>query len=672
MKLSISKKVGIIVSASLVISLGCMFILFFINENRSKLNSTKIEAHNISQLLLKSITFSMLNGNSNVLSFIKKVKDIENLSALSVIPTNKVIDGSENKMDKSELSVLKSKKPLSFTENFKNTPVLRNIELIKAEKGCKSCHDTYTGQPMAVVSIRYSLKEMYSSIASQRLLCIALAIITILVAFFISMYLINKKIVADLNISIGSIQNLSEGDTEEVKLAERSDEIGKLNQAVMKLQTSMDERSYLGTDFANGNFEKEIVLLSPKDSLGKAFQIIKDSLKKLIDDLNELTRSALEGNLGRRADSSFHKGEFKHIINGINSTLDAVIQPIKESSKVLEKMTEGDLTVRVVGEYKGDHQIIKNSINNLSDSLSHIIKDVSEAVKNTAGASHQISSSTEEMAAGSLEQSQQTMEVAGAIEQMTKTILNTSKNSSSAAEAAKNSGIVAKAGGKVVNDTIIGMNRVAEVVKQSAATVQTLGDSSNEIGEIIQVIDDIADQTNLLALNAAIEAARAGEQGRGFAVVADEVRKLAERTTKATKEIATMIKQIQKDTEEAVDSMKRGTDEVEKGKEFANKAGHTLNQIINGTEEVLNISGQVAAASEEQSKTSEQISKSIEAISSVTEQSSAAIQQIAKTAEDLNKLTNNLESLIKKFKINDRDDQPKYSVRQNGKLVENI
>jgi methyl-accepting chemotaxis protein len=337
----------------------------------------------------------------------------------------------------------------------------------------------------------------------------------------------------------------------------------------------------------------------------------------------------------------------------------------------MEKFAEGDLTVQVVPKNEND-EIGKLFVgfNKSVHNIKGIVENIVEAVHATASAANQISSSSEEMAAGAQEQSSQTAEVASAVEEMTKTILETTKNSSQAAGAAKNSGSIAKEGGIVVSQTIEGMNRVAEVVKQSAVTVQALGKSSDQIGEIIQVIDDIADQTNLLALNAAIEAARAGEQGRGFAVVADEVRKLAERTTKATKEIAMMIKQIQKDTEGAVASMQQGTIEVEKGKELADKAGESLNQIITGAEQVVDMVTQVAAASEEQSSAAEQISKNVEAISSVAHESTNGVQQIARAAEDLNHLTENLQNLIHRFKIDENvTNKNSFAFASNKKLA---
>ncbi len=317
----------------------------------------------------------------------------------------------------------------------------------------------------------------------------------------------------------------------------------------------------------------------------------------------------------------------------------------------MESFSEGDLTVQLKVENDDEIGKLFKGFNKAINNIGEMLMRVNEAVAATAHASSEISSSTEEMAAGAQEQSAQTTEVASAVEEMTRTIYENTKNTSFAADTAKIAGDNALDGGKVVNKTIEGMNRIAEVVKKSADTVYTLGQNSDKIGEIVQVIDDIADQTNLLALNAAIEAARAGEQGRGFAVVADEVRKLAERTTKATKEIAVMIKTIQKDTSDAVNSIRQGTTEVEKGKEMANKAGDVLNKIVEGAKKVSDIVTQVAAASEEQASAAEQIGKNIESINNVTNESATGIQQIARSAEDLNNLTSDLQELVRRFKL---------------------
>jgi methyl-accepting chemotaxis protein len=327
----------------------------------------------------------------------------------------------------------------------------------------------------------------------------------------------------------------------------------------------------------------------------------------------------------------------------------------------MDKFSNGDLTVGVKPEKENDEigKLFKG-FNKSVENIKSIIASVTNAVEATASASSQISSSTEEMAAGTQEQSSQAGEVAAAVQQMTATILESTTNANRAADFASKTESVAKEGGKVVQETISGMMKISQVVANAANTIQELGNSSEQIGEIVQVIDDIADQTNLLALNAAIEAARAGEQGRGFAVVADEVRKLAERTTKATKEIAVMIKTIQSNTNGAVKSINQGTEEVEKGTQLANKTGEAINVIITSIKEVTGEINQVAASSEELSSAAEQISKNIESISAVTNESAQGTQQIARAAEDLNRLTDKLQGLVEQFKM---EEQSKGLVR---------
>jgi methyl-accepting chemotaxis protein len=420
-------------------------------------------------------------------------------------------------------------------------------------------------------------------------------------------------------------------------------------------------------DISKGNIPLKIT-----DQYNGDFNAIKENLNTCIDavnalvaDANMLAVAAVEGRLNTRADAAQHQGDFRKIVQGVNDTLDAVILPVQEGAKILAKMSEGDLTVRVVGEYQGDHQLLKNSINTVGQSLNKALLDVTDAVEATASASSEISSSTEQMAAGSQEQSSQAGEVAAAVEEMTRTIMENSKNALGAVETAKNAKRSAEQGGKVVEETVAGMKRIAGVVMKSAETVQELGRSSEQIGEIISVIDDIADQTNLLALNAAIEAARAGDQGRGFAVVADEVRKLAERTTKATKEIAVMIKKIQADTSGAVISMEEGTREVNNGISLADKAGTSLHEIVSISQTVTDMITQIATASEQQTSTSEQISKNVEAISTVTAETASGTQQVARAAEDLNRLTENLQQLVSRFTITDEN-----SSRRSGKKPE--
>ncbi len=400
-----------------------------------------------------------------------------------------------------------------------------------------------------------------------------------------------------------------------------------------------------------------------------AYEISRDKLIQLIKELNSLIKDAKEGELDNRGNENKFEGAYREIVSGFNQTLDAVILPVQDGAKALEVMATGDFTVRIESDYKGQHRKIKDSINKLAESVSKILQEVVDATQATSSAASQISSSSEELASGSQELSSQVHEIATAIEQMTSTIIETTKNTSTTANTAKNSVEIAQKGGQVIMQTIDGIGKIADVVNKAAEIIKELGKNSQQIGDIVQVIDEIADQTNLLALNAAIEAARAGEQGRGFAVVADEVRKLAERTTKATKEIAQMIRTIQGDTNTAVQSVTEGATVVEEGKKLAARAGESLKEIISGANQVVDLANQVASASEEQSSTAEQISKNIESISHVTNESASGVQQIARAADDLNRLTENLSNLVAQFKVDNRKVRSDYYLRENGKLI---
>ncbi|MBU2492043.1 MAG: HAMP domain-containing protein [Bacteroidetes bacterium] len=453
------------------------------------------------------------------------------------------------------------------------------------------------------------------------------------------------------------------------------DEFGELANMLRALRDAQKEKINAAEKIAAGSLEK-VKPASDDDKLAFAFNQEVEIIEALLFEAGKLIDANNEGNLKVRGDVSKFQGGWKQIIEGINSILDATVAPIDEAGEVLETMAQGNFTKKMRGDYKGDYLSMKENVNRVIVSLSNVIGQVAGSSSELASSASQISSSTEEMAAGASEQSSQTTEVASAVEQMTKTIMESTRNANDAAQAAKEAGAKANEGGKVVVETIKGINRIAEVVTESAKTIQELGKSSDQIGEIIQVINDIAEQTNLLALNAAIEAARAGEQGRGFAVVADEVRKLAERTTKATKEIETMIKQIQRDTSGAVEAIQEGTKEVERGKELAQKAGDSLHEIIANSDRVSSIITQLAAASEEQSATSESISQNVEAINNVTHQTAQGTAQISHAAEDLYRLTSNMQELISHFKLANADEDEytegehsRFAVRGNGKLI---
>ena len=325
----------------------------------------------------------------------------------------------------------------------------------------------------------------------------------------------------------------------------------------------------------------------------------------------------------------------------------------KELQQILNELSEGNLTIEVA-QRNGDDVIsrIYNAVYTMVSNLRELITQIKDASATLASASTEISSSAEQLAAAGQQQNMQANEVAAAVEQMAEITRSNTENAKSTAQHARGNSDIAKEGAEIVRRTVHKMGEISRVVSSAADTVKRLGDASAQINEIISVINEIAEQTNLLALNAAIEAARAGEHGKGFAVVADEVRKLAERTTQATQEIENMIRNIQKETQDAVRSMESGTREVTEGIELARQAGEALDKIEQSAQKVGEFVEMISVSSEEQYSAISQIAKNIDSITSVVKESSTGIQEIARSAAELSRLTEYLNSLIGRFRLN--------------------
>jgi len=283
--------------------------------------------------------------------------------------------------------------------------------------------------------------------------------------------------------------------------------------------------------------------------------------------------------------------------------------------------------------------------------LRQVLDVVSRSSSEVAAAAVELNASAHQTASASHEVVEQTGTVATASEEMAATSADIASNCHRAADSSAIASSTAQNGAAIVRNTMQNMDAIAEKVRHSASVVEQLGTRSDQIGAIVATIEDIADQTNLLALNAAIEAARAGEQGRGFAVVADEVRALAERTTKATREIGEMIKSVQSETKLAVEVMNQGVSNVTKGADEAVQSGTAITEILNHIDQVTSQINQIATAAEEQTATTQEITTNIQQIADSVEMSARSSQEISHAASQLSRLSVELQTTLEKFRL---------------------
>ena len=318
-----------------------------------------------------------------------------------------------------------------------------------------------------------------------------------------------------------------------------------------------------------------------------------------------------------------------------------------EMEDIARRVAEGDLTIKLQSGKTGVYEEMRRMV----ESLRQVMEKVSHSAQEVSIAAVQLNGNALKTADGSQNVVSQSDTVATASEEMAATSSDIANSCHQAADSSNSASITAQSGAAIVRETVEGMSRIAEKVRSSAGAVEQLGARSEQIGQIVGTIEDIADQTNLLALNAAIEAARAGEQGRGFAVVADEVRALAERTTRATREIGEMIKSIQSETKLAVKAMEQGVDEVERGTAGASRSGQALEKILEQIGEVTSQVNQIATAAEEQTATTREITNNIHSISDTVQMSARSSQEMSQSSSRLSELSADLQDLVRRFRL---------------------
>lgn len=333
------------------------------------------------------------------------------------------------------------------------------------------------------------------------------------------------------------------------------------------------------------------------------------------------------------------------------ATVSGITKAVRELQVGGQQLADGNLGYRVTYQGRDELGEISSSFNAMASRFHHTIQELAGAVEQLAAAAEQTAQISTETSDGIRRQQLETDQVATAMNEMSATVQDVAGNAASAARAAQEADQQSESGKLVVHQTISSIDSLASEVEHAATVIHELEADSAGISSVVDVIRSIADQTNLLALNAAIEAARAGEQGRGFAVVADEVRSLASRTQQSTSEIQTMIEKLQGGANRAVAVMQSSCTKAQAGKQQVASAGHMLDQISNAVAIINDMNAMIASAAEEQSSVAEEINRNVTSVSQIAEETSEASRQNVATSKQLSALATQLQRLVHMFRL---------------------
>jgi methyl-accepting chemotaxis protein len=328
-----------------------------------------------------------------------------------------------------------------------------------------------------------------------------------------------------------------------------------------------------------------------------------------------------------------------------------ITRPLNRAVEVAQRVAEGDLTVRIEVESSDEIGKLMSSLRIMNENLASLIRQAGDSSLNVASAASELSTSALQVSKSSQQQSEAASSMAAAVEEMTVSVSQITDHANGAEKFASESSALSREGGKVIGEMIAKMHEISRTVNDSSRGMEELTGQSEQISSIVMVIKEVADQTNLLALNAAIEAARAGEQGRGFAVVADEVRKLAERTAQSTLDISGVIEKIRHSIHAVMDSMRFGVEQVNQGMTQAEETVEAISRINTGSQQVVVTVNDISVALREQSMANNEIAQSVEKIAQMAEENNAAVNETAKTAHNLEQLAVTLQGVVSRFKV---------------------
>jgi len=461
----------------------------------------------------------------------------------------------------------------------------------------------------------------------------------------------------EINRKIGAARDKYKHAMEELQRLETGDE-GKALVAALKEQTEKGRA-----------VNSKVIQLASAGNMKEALETYGEA-RKCVDGYMSAADAVVSYNTKKNQDQyqAARKGAFTArlvfvllglltILAGVLSSIGitrSITMPVMRSTSHIDLMAKGDFSIAVsehAMKRKDEMGIVARSMDAMNSSLRNILSEMMSSAANMAAASEQLTSSARKLSLGAGDQVERAAQVATASTQMNQATDDIARNSNKISESASETVKIARGGQEIVHKAIREVNLIAETVETASDFVKELGEQSDKIGDLVTIINEIADQTNLLALNAAIEAARAGEHGRGFAVVADEVKKLAERTSSSTTEIVTMTTAIRDGVGHTVDSMNKAKNNVSAGVEYSSKAEAALQDIIASIDTLYEGIQQTAASIEEMSATTDEITKDINQISEVTKGALTSTEEITAAAQGLSGLASNLRTTVQKFKI---------------------